>query len=93
MPSLEFHDEVSIVRANQKPPSSARGSWVIHEHSNDSGVKLLALVPGAERSRCGLVLLGHLRRCKRSVDQSGARGENKSESCSLARLNDSPTVG
>jgi len=27
-----------------------------HEHSNDSGlVKLLALAPGAERSRCGVV--------------------------------------
>ena len=63
----------SAIVSNQRPPSSARGSWS-NQHSNGcrwSGSKLLALAPGAERSRCGLVaLLGHLRRCKRSVDGS-----------------------
>jgi hypothetical protein len=57
---------------NQKPSSSARGSCINHEHSNGfRWSKLLALAPGAERSRCELlVLLGHLWRCKRSVDGS-----------------------
>jgi hypothetical protein len=82
--------------ANQKPPSSARGSLVNHEHSNGfRWSKLLALAPGAERSRCGLFgLLGHLWRCKRSVDQSGAQVEAAVDAFPLlARLNDLPTVG
>ena len=56
---------------HQKPPSRARGSWT-NQHSNGvSWEKLLALAPGAERSRCErLVLLGHLWRCMRSVDSS-----------------------
>jgi hypothetical protein len=42
--------------AHQKPPSSARGSWINHEQSNGLwSLKLLALAPGAERSRCGVV--------------------------------------
>ena len=45
---------------------------MVNQHSNGFGCsKLLALAPGAERSRCELlVLLGHLWRCKRSVDGS-----------------------
>ena len=45
---------------------------MVNQHSNGFGCsKLLALAPGAERSRCErLVLLGHLRRCERSVDGS-----------------------
>ena len=55
----------------QKPPSEARGSWVHQQSNGFRWSKLLALVPGAERSRCGLFgLLGHLERCKRSVDGS-----------------------
>jgi len=49
-------------------------------------LKLLALAPGAERSRCELlVLLGHLWRCKRSVDGSDVQVS--------VRTDDPPTVG
>ena len=42
----------------------------------------------------GFDLLGHLRRCKRSVDQSGAQLEAAGDALPRhARLNDLPTVG
>ena len=58
-------------RTVKTPEQCAQGSSV-NQHSNGfRWSKLLALAPGAERSRCGLSgLLGHLWRCKRSVDGS-----------------------
>ena len=58
-------------RTVKTPEQCAQGSSV-NQHSNGfRWSKLLALAPGAERSRCGLSgLLGHLWRCKQSVDGS-----------------------